>query len=372
MTLSDLESRKGYYQVGHQRFLNKVPAILEASRHGLFPQWVFMNELLDKYDWKTPPDATLSQLYRDRCQQLRDQYSWLTLSYSGGADSDNILRTFLDNNIRLDELLVLWPVQRSESLPTDAWDLAQSNWTSEWALTLKPRLRWLAQNHPHIKITVRDWAQELPHYQVKDDFLITRASMLSPYGVMRWHDRARLDRLAHKNGVLIYGTDKPRLCIRDGWYNIYFVDVAVQANQPEIDAWSDHVELFYWSPDTLDLVCKQAHTVIDFFQAHASLNPMLDWPIQAQWHEDYRNIVKSLIYPGTYDHFQVRHFAYDTIVDATELAGYFREVNARAWHTLRPLIQDSFVGTWDGQTQLTGMINGMWPVRAVMSTRRFS
>lgn len=237
---------------------------------------------------------------------------------------------------------------------------------SEWQLNLRPRLRWLTKYHPEIKITIRDWAQELPRFSIGEDFLLQRASMTSPYGILRWHDRDRLDSLAHKRGVLIYGTDKPRLCIQDGWYKIYFLDVAVQANQPQLDEYSEIVELFYWSPDSLDLICKQAHTVINFFQAHPQFNHMLTWPIQPQFHEDYRNIVKSLIYPGEYNAFQVRHFAYDQIVDNTELQNDFHTLTDRAWQNLIPSVQDRFLSNWDGQSQIVGMINGMWPLRPIL------
>lgn len=365
MIPSDLYRRKGFYQVGGARFLNKVPAVIEASRTGVFPQWIFMNDLIDAHDWKKPTELSLRELYRRRAQQLRERYDYLTLSYSGGADSDNVLRSFLDNNIRLDEILVVWPVKKSESRVADATDLSKSNYTSEWGLTIRPRLKWIADNYPGIKITVRDWGDELSDFSIKDDFLMQRGSMVSPYGVLRWHDRDRLDMLGRKNGCLIYGTDKPRLCIKDGWYHIYFLDIAVQANQPEIDAFSEMVELFYWSPDTLDLVCKQSHALVDFFESHPSTRRILDWPIKSEFHEQYRNIVKSIVYPGGYNLFQVNHFAYDSIVNDTDIEHTFQSFNIRAWENLRPLVQDRFLSEWDGQTQLIGMINGMWALRPV-------
>jgi len=359
--------RTGYYQVGDSFFMNKIPAVIESSRRGIYPQWIFMNDLLDRHNWQNPLTQSLPDLYKNRCQQLRERYDYLTLSYSGGADSGNILQSFLNNRIQLDEILVVWPVRRSESSVVNPFDLSKKNYPSEWELTIKPHLKWIAKHYPKIKITVRDWGEELPGFSLKDDFLLKRSSTTSPYSVLRWHDRDRLDALGCKNGALIYGTDKPRLCIKDGWYHIYFIDNAVHSgNLPELDDFSNMVELFYWSPDTLDLVTKQSHALIDFFEAHPGMRHILDWPIQSHGHEQYRNIVKSIIYSG-YNMFQVKHFAYDCILTDTELETDLQTLNYRAWQTVRSVVQDKFISSWDGQEQIIGMINGMWPLRQVSS-----
>jgi hypothetical protein len=108
MTKSD---HQGMYCVCHANtnklissHKNKVQALLEATRlrkqglpcvvwylwyHDTFKN--FNKDLLGKIPLKT--------LYKERAQQLRDNYDELILYYSGGSDSHNILHTFLQNNI---------------------------------------------------------------------------------------------------------------------------------------------------------------------------------------------------------------------------------------------------------------------------------
>ena len=93
----------GFYQVGKLKFYSKFDAADLAARTNQSISWNFNDEVFGLYDWSTEPVASLPDLYRARAQQLRDQYDYLVLWYSGGADCDNILDTFVDNNIRLDE-----------------------------------------------------------------------------------------------------------------------------------------------------------------------------------------------------------------------------------------------------------------------------
>jgi hypothetical protein len=67
-------------------------------------QLMFNQLEFDQVGWSHQPSDSLDELYRQRAQELRDQYDHLVLMYSGGIDSHNILETFLHNNIHLDEV----------------------------------------------------------------------------------------------------------------------------------------------------------------------------------------------------------------------------------------------------------------------------
>jgi hypothetical protein len=67
-------------------------------------QLIFNQTHFDQVPWQQQPEASLDDLYRQRAQELRDQYDHLVLMYSGGIDSHNILETFLRNQIHLDEV----------------------------------------------------------------------------------------------------------------------------------------------------------------------------------------------------------------------------------------------------------------------------
>jgi len=360
--------RLGYYKVGQSLFSNKIPALIESTRTGHFPQWIFLNDLLDKHDWKTRPTNSLSNLYKKRCQDLRNRYNYLTLSYSAGADSENILMTFLDNNIRLDEISVVYAVQQAESRPVDPNNNDVENWYSEWPLTIKPRLEWIAKTHPEIKITIRDWMKQLDHNELHDEYMFGRSSLITPYAETRWHDKSLLDRLNRKKGALIFGADNPRLCIKDGWYHIYFVDDAVHSNMPVIDDFTNQVELFYWSPETLDLMSKQCHALIDFFESSAELQHILNWPINSQFVDLYRSIMKKVIYQHLdYRLFQVNKHSHDIPIYGTYLEKSYLDSKKRAWNNLQQALDKKFLSSWNNSASVIGMINGMWPIRPVSS-----
>jgi len=52
------------------------------------------------------PPETYGELCRRRAQELRDTYSHLRFWFSGGADSQSALNSFIDNNIHLDEIVL--------------------------------------------------------------------------------------------------------------------------------------------------------------------------------------------------------------------------------------------------------------------------
>ena len=60
----------------------------------------------DNLDWTTEPQESFLELCKERALRIRDSYSHVALSFSGGSDSYFILDTFLKNNIKLDELVI--------------------------------------------------------------------------------------------------------------------------------------------------------------------------------------------------------------------------------------------------------------------------
>ena len=94
----------GVYRVGDFDFYSKVEAIEMHTKTGIHPYWDFNEAVYRSRDWTVEPSVDLSELYRRRAQQLRDKYDYLVLWYSSGADSDNVLRSFLDNDILIDEV----------------------------------------------------------------------------------------------------------------------------------------------------------------------------------------------------------------------------------------------------------------------------
>ena len=94
----------GFYRICDLKFYSKLEAMEYHRKTGHGPHWDFNEAVYSSMDWTQEPVETLAELYRQRAQQLRDEYDHLVLWYSGGADSDNVLNSFIDNDIKLDEV----------------------------------------------------------------------------------------------------------------------------------------------------------------------------------------------------------------------------------------------------------------------------
>lgn len=367
-----MQSVLGYYRVKDRIISNKVAALVYGTEVDYHPDWIFNNDIFDHYNWSVSPVEPLDELYRERAQQIRDRYDYVALSYSAGSDSQNILNTFLKHNICLDEVVVTWAVEQAERTAADPTDISFDNVISEWELTVKPKLKWLAQYHPNIKITINDWASRLDKVSISDEYLLTRNHMFFTYGDLRWDSVKIFDHINKKKGVLVYGLDKPRVCVHEGSYQLYFVDAAAHSAMPSSDENKQSIELFYWSPDSCKILAKQAHMVADFFDLNPQFHQYIQWPIfSPQYKQFYESVLRPLIYPEV----DLRIFqankptsttiGHENLVLDTELEQPLKVASQINWEQLRTIVDKKYFVNNAGETTLTGFINGMWPIRKI-------
>lgn len=359
----------GYYNVGDRVYKDKIAAFMYGTQSGHQPQWNFNNEAFNKFNWLVEPTETIDELYRIRAQEIRDTYDYVALSYSGGADSHQVLMAFLQNNIRLDEIIVTWPIKRSERLGADPNDLSCNNFISEWELALKPRLKWLSHHYPQIKINITDWTEDLERVPLPDEMLMNRGNMLSMYAFLRYNRMSDVGRIHGMDGVILYGMDKPRICIHDGYYNITFIDVIAQTCFAYIDDRISVNELFFWNPKSCKIMAKQAHTIVKFAEMTPAFKSMLHWPHKAYNRQTYEATVKPLIYPSTdTTQFQTNkpdhtNISMDAVVMNSDLEARYMIAYQRNWAQLQTVIDAKYFHQHvDGHTSLTGCINGMWKI----------
>jgi hypothetical protein len=65
-----------------------------------------INPAFENIDWTKEPTKTLKQLYKERAEQLRTDYDYLIVYFSGGSDSITVVNSFLDNDIPIDEIVI--------------------------------------------------------------------------------------------------------------------------------------------------------------------------------------------------------------------------------------------------------------------------
>jgi hypothetical protein len=122
----------GFYEINDIIVTNKIEALYLGSNLKKIPTWNFYNDSFKKFDWTKKPVRSIEQLYRARAQELRDKYDYISLSFSGGADSWNMLNVFLSNNIHIDEIYTRFALSGTRKhMSAHSHDKSSINLTSE-------------------------------------------------------------------------------------------------------------------------------------------------------------------------------------------------------------------------------------------------
>jgi hypothetical protein len=263
-----MNTKLGYYKVGHHIFYNKLQAILYANPTKADITWHFNNEIFDKYDWTIEPPVTLEMLYAERARQIREQFDYVIVMASGGADSTNVVKSFLDNNIRIDEIVAAAPVSGLKNWKINLNDKSANNTITETLVSQLPFLASISKTHPNIKLSIHDYFEDILEMKT-DEWIYEAASHWIHFSGATRHS---LDKFTHiknlaeagkKIGV-VYGIDKPIIC-RGPSGNLYTVvaDPLVNIICPHFKEKYTNVEsiMFYYSPDLPELMIKQAHEV---------------------------------------------------------------------------------------------------------------
>lgn len=308
----------GYWETAGIRFSKKFDALLHAAKNNDEVYFKYHNDVWTNFDRTLLGKHSLNQLYADRAQQLRDTYDYLILYYSGGSDSHNVLRTFIDNNIKLDEVCVKWPLAMIDSdlYTPNFTDNSARNHISEWDYAIKPTLDWLKTKHPGIKITLKDVVDNVNTIQVES--IIEKLNHIRSGAILFSNSSSENTvKLLDKNKKVghIYGIDKPLLSLKDD-NNVYmaFADGALSVlNVDSLN--TDSGECFYWTPDYPLLAFEMAYKVSEFYNVHRESRKYLKWAPDENWNliaNQYQNdIVKKICY-STWDfRFQAEKSSYN-------------------------------------------------------------
>lgn len=265
------EFTQGYYSVNEEIFANKMYAVKRAISTKSDVKWHYFDDVFSSVNTSNLGQVSLSELYRQRAQQLRDSYDCLVLYYSGGSDSWNVLNTFLKNNIKLDCVYVYRPVRATDKdlyIPNQL-DFSDRNHVSEWDFVIKKDLDWLAAHHPDIHIEIGDWTdvminanntsfERILETATTQNSLCTLFKNVCPCQ----YERRMLDRGNTVGKVM--GIDKPKLEEVDGKCYFYFVDTSCP--YLPVDDNPAGVEYFYISPDFPSLTVEQAYAVLSYYK----------------------------------------------------------------------------------------------------------
>jgi hypothetical protein len=288
----------GYWIVAGKRYINKLQAVVDAVPNGWWPHFDFHEERFSSHNWQIEPTESLEDLYCERARYLRNNYTHITIEFSGGADSWNALYSFLRQGLHVDAVLHKYV----DAGLTNAGDCSSANQSSEGRFQAWPWFQRFQELDPNIA-----W-----HTQYLQDDIVKGWSQtpLTPFQInyVNGNQITKIPGLVvdypkfipqNKTSALIYGTDKPNLLFENNNFYLYFIDDGVIARavmeRNEIDIPFTDI-LFYWDPDCVKLLIKQAHIVMNWFRQHPDMLPLISNRHYRNT-ELYHEIVNALIYP---------------------------------------------------------------------------
>lgn len=276
-------ARLGTYRVGDECYLNRADAMLCASAVGGDVHWDFNESTFGTIDWATPIETPLRELYRQRAQQLRDNYDYVSIFFSGGVDSANVLHSFIDNDILVDEIVMYRPANSAHKANTQ--DRSNANIYSEIEFAAVPHLRQHLRD-PRTRVRTLDLGAHVTRFLGNDDVMnqyrvaknlninyVSKVAMCM--GDPTWHKLY----LAGKKVCHIQGVDKPVISFRNGEYGFQFNDNMLcniyepgfMSAEAEMLVKNQFHEMFYWTPDFPQIVVKQCQVLKQL----AMTNPLL-------------------------------------------------------------------------------------------------
>ena len=304
MVTLDLD-KKGYYLVGWKKFYNKTEAVTYATKNSFEVRWVFNDTVYSNLDWSIPIEVSLKHLYRMRAQQLRDSYDYVILHYSGGQDSNNVLHSFIDNNIKVDHIVIQVPEpQRKHSVSNDtAW----SNYWAEIDYQALPYLRNLGSKLDGVKITIQDMSSTPIELLSNDNWtekLLPGASfnlgvIARAMGQYKTKEILTVSEQG-KTSCQVLGIDKPLIYFDGMDYYSFFVDQSAYHMQPLDSTMNDlfhHsvTEFFYWTPDLPEIVVKQAQEIKKACMSNNTVKDLFTKTTKSEV-GIFRTVMQSIIY----------------------------------------------------------------------------
>ena len=296
----------GVWIVNGQYFYRKRDALLYASKNGC-PEvkWEYHDKVWDSFNRDLLGKISLRTLYKERAQQLRDKYDYLILAYSGGSDSHNVLMSFLENNIKIDQIFVCMPfkhINSSEHNP-NTLDKTPENLQSEWDFCVKPTLEYLAKNHPDIKIECSDWMDIFtPEFFKEDTYEKTAwtgtAAQMARF--LKYSDMGIQEVDKGRKVATVWGFEKPFIGIDDtnGRVYMFFNDQAMTLTTNSVGAF----EPFYWTPDMPEVAFEMAYQQLLYFKANPVMQRFLFRKKSRFNHRLLLEVHREIIWDTCYSH----------------------------------------------------------------------
>jgi hypothetical protein len=293
MTLSRKLNENIFYYDGARNLYNNRHDLL-ASEFSTLKRFYYYDKEFSQVNWTKEPVEDLWTLYSMRAQQIRDDFDYVILCYSGGVDSTTILEAFYYNNIYIDEILLVGAFSQDKFQGDD------TNHNADLYYNVHPTLR--SMNLPNTKITVKDYTEYFndPNNfslikEYGDDFALMLGAYTSVHNLF-WYDLKKfIGADKTKNTCYIMGSDKPKLSY-EAHTNRFYTDMndasVADYGAAFVDENFTRVN-FYTEPKAEAIMRKQLHTLLKFYIQNINIDKTMT---HDNFQQHYINIVNGLMY----------------------------------------------------------------------------
>jgi hypothetical protein len=255
---------KGYWQVDGRQFEIKINAMLYAQAVGKPVTFHYNDQWWDALDWTKEPATDIHDLYAQRAKELREKYDYVIIKYSGGADSTNIIRTFVDNGLKIDAIVTNEGYGLSNT-PRELWPQSEEKIkiVDPFIANLKTQIDFEYYNIDYsnqmLLMDSPDWIFKLNVPRLKVVEILACRGTSNPV----------LEKYNHNRTCVVTGIDKP-------WIHRHHNKIWAFEIPDWVPVLCDNghdnmiQEPFYFSADWPEIPCKQSHMVKNYF--HQSEN----------------------------------------------------------------------------------------------------
>ena len=263
-------TKYGYYLVHGIKTLSKFEAWKLAGGDMDYVRFIFNDDVFEKEDWTEEPTEDIYELYAQRAIQVRKDYDYLVLMYSGGIDSHVMLKTFLENNIQIDEICTF----SNSDVEEKTGKLNQEVFNKAIPFVQTLDLKKLGTKFRHIdigKLVIDQWSDEFyfenfHHFTHGPQWHVIRSHKFKE----NIKDHMDLN-LKGKRVCYIWGHDKPNVFLRNNQYCYKVIDTCVDfgarqyVNQMMLKEkfLNFYDEAFYISREFPKIIIKQCHLLIN-------------------------------------------------------------------------------------------------------------
>ena len=253
----------GYYESNGRTTYSKYEAIEWGNA-----QWNFNDDVYSAIDWTIEPEIDLWSMYIERAKQIREQYDYCVIWYSGGSDSHNLLQAWMAAGLKVDEIASFWNY--------DTTGEYYNHQNAEITQVVLKDIEDLKKSGLEFKFRLVDVApigmQLFKKFGTNIEYYSNHFFQVSTFGKHFFREyindyKELID--SGKKVCFIWGKEKPFLFYENDKFCFRFWDgiddvVGPYVQQNYNKGWYD--ELFYWSPDFPLLPIKQAHIVKNFLK----------------------------------------------------------------------------------------------------------